>query len=154
MRLRLNDRPSSPTTADLHPHTVVFKCIGAVRDRQYQDALRTAKHNLQNGWTVPVRMRYQPTNIMDARAVVFECSLEEKWVKIGYVVKDILDEVHSAIDNNLILNVKFKWVKYITDWTRSGPGYFAGITVTKSGQWERKVVRFKYRIHAHHACML
>ena len=33
----------------------------------------------------------------------------------------ILDEVHSAIDNNLVVEVKFQWVKYITDWTRSGP---------------------------------
>lgn len=68
---------------------------------------------MHNGCTVPVRMRYEPTNIVDARAVVFECLLEEKWVKIGYVVRDILDKVHSAIDNSLILNVRFKWLKYI-----------------------------------------
>ena len=50
---------------------------------------------------------------------MFECKLEDKWQKSGYVVKDILDEVHSAIDSNLVVEVKFQWVKYITD---SGPG--------------------------------
>ena len=126
-----------------HPHTVVFKCIGAVRDSQSQETLRIAKHKVHNGWTVPVRMRHEPTNIVDAQAVVFECKVEEKWERIGYVVSDILNEVHSAIDNNLLLDVKLKWVKYITDWTRSDPGYFAGIAVTKCGQWERKVVRYR-----------
>lgn len=33
--------------------------------------------------------------------------------KIGYVVKDILDKVHTAINNTLVLEVKFQWVKYI-----------------------------------------
>ena len=55
----------------------------------------------------------------------------------------ILDEVHYAIGNNLVVEVKFQWVKYITDWIRSGPGYFAGIAVTSSDQWESNVVRFK-----------
>ena len=40
---------------------------------------------------------------------------------------------------NLILNVKFGWIRYVTDWRRSGPGYFAGIAVTKKGQWEANV---------------
>ena len=61
-------------------------------------------------------------DIKDARAVVFECKLEDKWQKTGYVGKDILEAVHFAIDNNLVISVKFQWVKYITDWARSGPG--------------------------------
>lgn len=53
---------------------------------------------------------------------------------------DILHKVHSAIN---VVEVKFQWVKYVTDWTHSGHGYFAGIAVTKSCQLERKVDRFK-----------
>lgn len=109
--------PSSAAT--LHPHTVVFKCIGATRDTQSQRVLYQAKSKLDSGWSVPVRMRPEPTNIHDARAVIFECRLDDKWQKIGYVVKDILEEVHFAIDNNLVMEVKFQWVKYITEWTRS-----------------------------------
>ena len=44
------------------------------------------------------------------------------------------DILHEALS---IVEVKFQWVKYITDWTRSGP---AGVAVTKSCQWERRVL--------------
>ena len=64
--------PSSSGAAPLS-HTVVFKCIGAVRDTQSQRVLYQAKNKLGSGWSVPVRMRPEPTNIRDARAVVFEC---------------------------------------------------------------------------------
>lgn len=63
-----------------------------------------------SGYTVPVRMRPEPTNIVNSRAIVFECELDGKWKKIGYVVSDILDEVHAAISSNLIISVKFKCI--------------------------------------------
>ena len=68
------------------PHTVVFKCIGASRDSQSQRILRAARDVIAGGGTVSVRMRPEPTNIFDSRAIVFECESENKWKKIGYVV--------------------------------------------------------------------
>ena len=84
-----------------------------------------------------MRMRPEPTNIADSRAIV--CELDGKWEKIGYVVSDILHEVHTVMSRNLILSVEFKYIKYVTHWTRSGPGYFAAINVTKSGPWDHRV---------------
>ena len=43
-----------------------------------------------------MRMRPEPTNIFDSRAIVFECESENKWKKIGYVVTEILEPVHAA----------------------------------------------------------
>ncbi len=57
------------------PHTIVFKCIGAARDPQSQITLRTARDRMSNGYTVPVRMKPEPTNIVDSRAIVFECKI-------------------------------------------------------------------------------
>lgn len=122
------------------PHTVVFKCIGA---SQSQDALRVAQDRMSKGWTVPVRMRPEPTNIVDSQAIVFECELDGKWKKIGYVVRDILNEVHTAMGSNLITSVQFKCIKYVTHWSQSGPGYYAGISVTKNGPWDHKVKLFR-----------
>ena len=61
------DSASNSNTESV-PHTVVFKCIGAVRDTDSQTTLRTARDRLASGWTVPVRMRPEPTNIRDLRA--------------------------------------------------------------------------------------
>ncbi len=125
------------------PHTVLFKCIGAVRDSGSQDTLRLCRNRKASGWTVPVGMKPEPTNVKDARTISFECEIDSKWKRVGYVISEILDEVHAAMSARKILSVKFGWVKYTTDWRRSGPGYFAAIAVTKKGQWEPNVVRYK-----------
>lgn len=61
------------------PHTVVFKCIGAVRDSDSQTTLRAARDKLADHYSVPVRMRPEPTNIKDSRAIMFECEMNGKW---------------------------------------------------------------------------
>ena len=121
----------------------MFKCIGATRDTQSQAALCTARDKISNGWTVSVRMRPEPTNIVDSQAIMFECELDSKWKKIGYVVSNILNEVHTAMGANLIISVQFKCIKYVTHWSQSSPGYYAGISVTKNGTWDNKVKLFQ-----------
>ena len=64
-----------------------------------------------------------------------------KWHRIGYVVNEILNEVHNALNGGEIVQVEFSWVKYICDWTRSGPGFFAGVSVSKRGYWSHSVTR-------------
>ena len=73
---------------------MVFKCLGASRDSHSQRVLQAARDVTAGGRTVSVRMRPEPTNIYDPRAIVFECESEKK---IGYVVTEILEPVHAAI---------------------------------------------------------
>ena len=58
---------------------------------------------------------------------------------IGYVVREALDSIHDAWDGGSITEVKFSWVKYLVTWTRSGPGYYTGINITRVGQWSTAV---------------
>ena len=116
-------------------HTVTFKCIGAHRE-EYQDTLREARNRLAKGFTVPVRLNPEPHNVKDSKAIAFQCELDGKWIRIGYVIKELLDKVHAALSDKKIVNVRFSWIKYITDWRRSGPGYFAGINISKNGDWD------------------
>ena len=74
---------SSTTCLVTHAHTVVFKCIGAVRDSESQRTLYQAKMKRDTGTDVPVRMRPEPTNTVDARAIVFECQITEKGERSG-----------------------------------------------------------------------
>ena len=120
-------------------HTVVFKCVGVTKNTDSQTALRTARQRIQTE-SYPVKLVPEPTNIKDSKAIAFHCKIGCRWIRIGYVVTEILDEVHAALQNNCILDVKFAWIKYIT---LSGPGYFAGISVTKKGKWPCKVVKYK-----------
>ena len=74
---------------------------------------------------------------MTNRALACVChKIEGERHTIGYVVSELVEEVHSAIDSGTILSVEFAWVRYITDWSRSGPGFFCWNKYRK----KRKVV--------------
>lgn len=101
------------------PHIVMFKCIGA-----------THCSLLQSGEDVPVRLTPEPNNPRDSQAIAFECQLKDKKWRIGYVVREALEETHKALNNRDILNFRFGWIKYATDWFRSGPGFFAAMKIS------------------------
>lgn len=131
-----NEYDSDPEDAtELVPHSLVFKCIGCNKSQDYQRALKDARDCLSVGVEVPVCIEHEPTNPKDARALAFVCQIHGKSHKIGYIVAELVDEVHTAINENKINSVKFSWIRYITDWSVSGPGYFAGIEITKKGAW-------------------
>ena len=125
---------------DTKPHTVIFKCIGATRDDSYQAALKAARDKMESGEDVPVIMEPEPENIRDPNAIVFKCLLDGHYVRIGYVVREISQEVLQSLEKEVI-GVKFKWIKYMSIWTMSGPGFYAGIAVTKKGRWSSKVIK-------------
>lgn len=128
-------------SSSLMTHTVMFKCIGVTRDQEFQDTLSSAHQLLRENTNVPVRLVPEPNNLFDSKAIAFECQLDSKWRKIGYVVHEALEETHAALTHGDILNVRFGWIKYITDWYMSGPGFFAGINVSKKGSWFADVIR-------------
>ena len=94
-------------------HTVMFKCIGSVRDMASQEVLSKASAKWSEGCVVPVRLTPEPTNPKDSKAIAFECLVSDKWERIGYVVKEALDSVHCALSESQILSVQFDWIKYI-----------------------------------------
>lgn len=122
-------------------HTVTFKCIGANRDSSQQNALRVAAENIRAGLNIPVRLNPEPDNPADSNAIAFQCFVQEKWQRVGYVVREALPYVHDAMRDNVILSVEFGWVRYLLCWSRCGPGFYAGINISKQGEWSRTVVR-------------
>lgn len=130
-----DENDSDATNCSEVQHTVTFKCIGTTHDFHAQNILRSVSQLLAKGDIVPVNIYPEPNNCYDSKAIAFKCWLENEWHRIGYIVKEALDAVHEAINKDEIFNVSFKWAKYLVNWTRSGPGYYAGIDITKCGQW-------------------
>ena len=135
------DSSDEAIEADERSHTIVFKCIGATKSRDYQAVLKKARNSIASGLSVPVRLSPEPHNPYNSRAIAFTCYMDGQWHRIGYVVDEIVNEVHSAISSNAILSVEFSWIRYITEWSRCGPGFFAGIAICKAGFWPPNVVR-------------
>ena len=81
----------------------------------------------------------EPNNPVDARVVAFMYHVDQEWERIGYVVQEALDDVHCAMNEKKILNVQFDWIKFVVHFKR--PGWYAGIIITRSGEWSQTVLR-------------
>ena len=119
--------------------TVTFKCIGTQHDLHAQAILKKVSQLLQDNQEVPVNIYPEPDNPFDSKAIAFKCWLDNDWHRIGYIVREALDSVHEAMDSGTIMDMKFAWARYLITWMRSGPGYYAGINITKRGQWSAEV---------------
>ena len=137
-----NDGSSSSSSDEIPTitHTVVFKCIGVTKEKKYQDTLKYAKKRLDDdGVKLPVKLQPEPGNKWDSKAIAFMCQDNLGWQRIGYVVREVTDEVHQAINNGKILDVTFDWIKYRVHF--STPGWYAGIRITLNGEWSLNVQR-------------
>ena len=92
-----------------------------------------------NGEAVLVRLQPEPANAFDSRAILFQAFHLRIWQPCGYVVKEIVEDVHAAIEAQNISSVEFCWVRYKL-WKKA-PGYYAGINVTCHGGWPEAVHR-------------
>ena len=78
-------------------HIVTFKCIGTTHHSDAQDALQLAEQIIKEERNVLVKFEPEPDNQYGVRAITFLCFINDKCCRIGYVVKEALDDVHSAI---------------------------------------------------------
>ena len=122
-------------------HTVTFKCIGTTHDFNAQETLRKVSKLLGQEEQVPLVIVPEPDNQYDSKAIAFKCKIDGEWRRIGYIVREALDHVHTALTQKKILNVNFAWVKYLVIWMRSGPGYYAGVNISINGEWPAEVCR-------------
>lgn len=88
-------------------HSVVFKCIGNLKEARYQEVLALANKKKNEGCGIPVKIVKEPNNPVDTRAIAFMCHVEQEWERIGYVVHEALDDVHTAMDEKKILDIRF-----------------------------------------------
>ena len=59
---------------------------------------------MEEGGNVPVKIEHERDNPYDSKAIAFKCQLDNKWQRIGYVVRECLDHVHEAIAGNKIVS--------------------------------------------------
>ena len=135
----LDDTSDDDDSVPAITHTVLFKCIGADKEKIYQDVLYMVAKKHGEGINVPVKLQPEPNNKYDNKAVAFMCRTDSGWERIGYVVKEAAEEVHAAIRNKKILKVAFEWIKY--KFLFKSPAWYAAISITLNGEWSNTVMR-------------
>lgn len=75
-------------------------------------------------WTCcPSSTEIRTRNPKDSKAICFECFTDGKWHGIGYVVKEALDSVHSALNQS---QTKQLWTLIGSSMLSTGPGQALG----------------------------
>lgn len=74
----------------------MFKCTEATKSANQQAAPQSAWEVVQDEKKVPVKLDPEPNNPYDAKAIAFICFVDGKWQRIGYMVREVLDDVHCA----------------------------------------------------------
>ena len=64
---------SGPDDNPVATHSVIFKCMGTVKESKYQEILAAVSLKIRNGETVPVRLWLEPNNPKDSNAIAFDC---------------------------------------------------------------------------------
>ena len=72
-------------------------------------------------------------NEYDAWVIAFVCHIDDKWQRIGYVVRECVEHVHLALSEKRTLSIKLSWA-------RSGPRFYAEVIVTLGAEWHRDIV--------------
>lgn len=120
-------------STNLNPHS----CIGSVAA---QETLSRMSKILCEGGTVQTKIEPEQDNQYDANAIAFMCRIDDKWNRIGYIVRECLEHVHLALSERRILAVKISWAKYLTCWSRSGPAFYAGVNISIRGEQHRDAI--------------
>ena len=108
--------------------TITFKCMGTTYHPESRDALFKVADLIKKGQDIPVKLVKEPDNIYDS---MFQCNLDGP---LGTYRLEALEHVHKAMMEKKIINVKFDWVKYLVIWSKSAPGFYAGIKVSLNGE--------------------
>ena len=91
------------TSMDNTYRTVNFKVIGYTKEEIYQDILRKCRDLIYNGQNILVMLSPEPRNPYNSRAIAFTCLVDSKWYKIGFIVNEIVDDVHKRMKLSLVL---------------------------------------------------
>lgn len=120
---------------------VVFKVMGENKQGDRHLLLEELIKSHRNGGRllndVPVRLKYQPQNRYDSRTLTFECY---HWRVVGYVASELLDGVHQAVNCRTIVDVKISTIRFCLQYANSGPGSYAGISISRTGVWSRQAI--------------
>ena len=113
-----------------------------------QAALRAAKKELERPPLVRkdivARIRPEPDNEKDSKAMVIEINYSEGYKAIGYIPRELTKFLHPLIALNKIVDVRLKHITFRTVYKRVG--LYAAIIIERKGPWGKKVVEASHGV--------
>lgn len=104
------DRTDCVSTETLF--TESFKLKGSSFHEHFQRCLRSCKEKLKNKISVPLKLRFEPTNRRDENAILVLAYPVNSWEPMGYIPGMKLAKVFQAVRNDEIRSMKITSVFY------------------------------------------
>lgn len=108
-----SEQEAADAVSSSQQHVITFKCIGTTHDPNTQHILSEVSQCLEKGKSILVMIVPKSENQHDSEAIAFKCKVEGEWHRTGYIVKEAVDHVHLALEQEKITSIKFSWVKYL-----------------------------------------
>ena len=79
--------------------------------------------------------------IWSHRSLALSTEAKGQWHTFGYVVTELLEEVHGAIVQHEVIKTTFKTIKCMFTCTRCDHGFYAAVNITRKGLWSSQVIK-------------
>lgn len=124
--------------------TDTFPVKGSFWEGRYQESLIKCVERTAKGENVGVRACFETDNLRDKNAIKFEVLYFNAWHVIGYCSVEKIPKLTKAIRRKEISSCKLKYVKRKWIQPTSAFRYYAAVSITKQGQWDRNDPKNKY----------
>ena len=124
--------------------TDTFAVKGSFWEGKYQESLIKCVECKAKGENVGVRACFETDNLRDRNAIKFEVLYFAAWHVIGYCSVEKISKLTKALRRGELSSckhkyIKRKWIQHINAFR-----YYATVSVTKEGQWDRNDPNNKY----------
>lgn len=124
--------------------TESFKLKGSSFHEHFQRCLRSCKEKLKNKISVPLKLRFEPTNRRDENAILVLAYPVNSWEPMGYIPGMKLAKVFQSVRNDEIPIIKITSVFYQYIFPIQSFKYFATVTISKKDKWMKNKDSYKY----------
>ena len=125
-------------------HCLPFKVLGTCHSSDRQKALdESYEHLYEHNGPLFVRLRKEVDNLYDQNAIAIYIMASSDYKKVGYIARELTKFVHPLL-SDLSLEVSVNKIRFSTTFLMIG--FYLTIDITKTGVWEKAVVKASSKV--------
>ena len=121
-----------------------FKVLGTCHSSDRQKALgESHEHLYEHNMPLFVKLRKEPDNLYDQNAIAVYIMASSDYKKVGYIARELTKFVHPLLSDPSF-EVSVNKIRFSTTFLMIG--FYLTIDITKTGVWEKAVVKASSKV--------
>ncbi|XP_035667161.1 uncharacterized protein LOC118409893 [Branchiostoma floridae] len=122
----------------------IFSVVGSTWHTSCQAVLDKCEKLRREGEDVKVQLAFEPTNIKDRNAIVFEMFIENTWQIVGYCPGPKVPKVTRAMRNGTITEIVMHKLTHAYCFPAKKFMYKVKVKIVKRGSWEGDATDYRF----------